>query len=167
MRATATRGDERAPAPLVDLELPPTADEDDEAPEAVEEEAGYPELVELPVLSRAAATSTGSEKPVPFSIAERSREPLEIMLGFIAMTAWVYIMFSAMYGRVQFGIADMSMFIPHIAALDWLAVTLFVYDMAAAVEGYMLAMEGIIIEAEPGCIQALGGLMIPNMPFSQ
>ena len=153
MRATATRGDERAPAPLVvDLELPPTADEDDEAPEAVEEEAGYPELVELPVLSKAAATSTGSDIE-PLLAPERSTEPSGLsMLGFIARKDWVYIIFSAMYDIVQFGMLDMSMFIPHIAALGWLAVTLFIYDMAAAVEGYMLAREGIIIEAEPGCI---------------
>jgi hypothetical protein len=46
MRATATRGDERAPAPLPeDLELPPTAEADGEAleaPEAADEEAGDP-----------------------------------------------------------------------------------------------------------------------------
>lgn len=44
MRATATRGDERAPAPLlVDLELPPTGEEDGEAlEEAADEEPGDP-----------------------------------------------------------------------------------------------------------------------------
>ena len=61
----------------------------------------------------------------------------------------------------------MSTFIPHMEAEVELAVTLAAYDMAAWVEGYWLAIEGIIIEAEPGLLKAEGGLMIPNMPFSQ
>jgi hypothetical protein len=61
----------------------------------------------------------------------------------------------------------MLMFIPQLAAVDELAVALDVYDMAAWVEGYLPAREGIIIPTEPGSMYALGGLMIPNMPFWQ
>jgi hypothetical protein len=46
----------------------------------------------------------------------------------------------------------MSTFIPHMEAEVELAVTLDAYDMAAWVEGYWLAIEGIIIEAEPGLL---------------
>jgi hypothetical protein len=60
-----------------------------------------------------------------------------------------------------------SMLLPQAAAAGQPEVTLEVYATAAPVEGYWLARAGIIIDAELGCPKALGGLMIPNMPFSQ
>lgn len=46
----------------------------------------------------------------------------------------------------------MSMLIPQLAAVDELAVTLDVYDIAAWVEGYWPAREGIIIPTEVFCM---------------
>lgn len=61
----------------------------------------------------------------------------------------------------------MSRFMPQFAAAVLLEVALEAYDQPAWVEGFWLAREGIMFDAEPGCWKALGGLMIPNMPFWQ
>jgi hypothetical protein len=104
----------------------------------------------------------------PLARGARSTVPLSLIVsGFMARKDLKYKMFSAVYDCAQPGIWLISMLPPQAAAAAWPDVTFWAYVMPAAVEGFMLAREGIIIDAEVFMPAALGGLMIPNMPFWQ
>jgi len=90
-----------------------------------------------------------------------------IVSGFMAKKALANKMFSATYECDHGGRLVRSMLLPQPAAASLPEVTFWAYDMPAPVEGYSPAREGIIIAAEPFWPKALGGLMIPNMPFWQ
>jgi hypothetical protein len=61
----------------------------------------------------------------------------------------------------------MSMLFPQAAAAVLLEVTLLEYDQAAWVEGFWLATGDNMFETQLGWPKALGGLIMPNMPFWQ
>jgi hypothetical protein len=124
------------------------------------------ELYEPPA-STVAATSWGIFMGV-LARAEKSTTPLwEIVSGFMARKDLVKAMFSTAYDWDHCGILFMSMPFPQDWAAGLLEVALVIYDTAAEVELYCWARAGIMLEALEGCPQALGGLMIPNIPFSQ
>jgi len=128
-------------------------------------EDDVPLAVELSLRRTAAATSVGNEMAVLLRGDKSTLPSLEIVSGFMAKKDLEYMTFSATYGADQDGILLMSMPFPQAAAAGWPAVTLDIYDQAAWVSGVELATVGSIISTEPGAPGALGGLMIPNMPF--
>jgi hypothetical protein len=99
---------------------------------------------------------------------DRSTAPLALIVsGFTERKDLKYKMFSAAYGCDHDGNWLRSMLPPQAAAVGLPEVIFWAYVMAAAVGGFWLARAGIIIAAEPFWPKALGGLMIPNMPFWQ
>jgi len=127
---------------------------------------GY-EDVESLLKRAAAATSVGNMTGLVLR-GDRSTVPLSLIVsGFMERKVLKYKMFSAAYDCAHDGILLRSMLPPQAAAAGWTEVTFWAYVMPAAVEGFWLAREDIIIAAEPFWPAALGGLMIPNMPFWQ
>jgi len=140
----------------VDAAVLEVADADDDALE----------LLPLAALLTAAVTSIGIINGL-LPAFPRLTEPSDpITSGLEARKVRVYITFSAIDDCAQEGSALISMLEPHEAAAVLLAVCMLVYDpMAAMVESFII--EGIMDETAVGEPAALGGLMIPNMPFGQ
>jgi len=143
----------------------PTADGVDVAPlEVAEDDA----LGELPVLelelllARSTGIIIGLLPTLP-----RSTDPSELRTsGLAARKERVNRMFWAMRGCAHSGILPMSKLEPQSAARLLFAVCVAVSEaIAAVVESFI--KDGIIAAAEVGAPLAFGGLITPNMPFSQ
>jgi len=144
----------------------PTADGVDVAPlEVAEDDA----LGELPVLELELllARSTGIIIGVLLPTLPRSTDPSELRTsGLAARKERVNRMFWAMRGCAHSGILPMSKLEPQSAAKLLFAVCVAVSEaIAAVVESFI--KDGIIAATEVGAPLAFGGLITPNMPFSQ
>jgi hypothetical protein len=168
MIPTRILGDVRELAPL---DLAPTAEGDDDAAEdAAEEDASlvaeaYDEEL-APLLLSAEVISCGIIMGV-LPAAPRSTDPSSLMTSeFAARKLRVYMTFCATYWCDQLGMAFMSMLPPQEEALllpdIWLE-----YEAMAAISELFEVNDCIMPETELGEPIALGGLMIPNMPFGQ
>jgi len=114
-----------------------------------------------------AVTSIGMAKGVLALL--RLTVPSGLMTdGLAARNVRVYITFSMTYCHDQSGMLDKSMVLPHAAASELFAVIICVYDHIADITELLATIEGIMLATVMLLdMSALGGLRMPNIPFSQ
>jgi len=90
-----------------------------------------------------------------------------IMSGLLPMTARVYRTFDTIYSCDHSGIWVISMSEPQLAAAELFAHCVLVYDDIAAKVELFDTISDIIPATELFAFVVEGGLIMPNMPFSQ
>jgi len=156
---------ERAPLLLLIAPAVDAAADEDEVSVATAVTAG---ALDAAADAATAVMSCGIIIGAPFKLLKETDPSSLITSGLAAKKVRVNITFSAKASCAQSGIAVMSIEEPQAAAALLFAVTMFAYACIAVIEELLAIIVGSVAATEPSWPwPTLGGLIMPNIPFSQ